>query len=96
MRELSSFPGLNVYPNPFNSGTTIAFENNEEGNVTLEVYDVRGARVRVLHTASLPPNYYEMSWDGKNTDGQPVASGVYFVRLLTPQRWGLRKVVVVR
>ena len=95
-RQLSAFPGLNVFPNPFNDGTMISFENNEGGNVTLEVYDVRGARVRVLHAGTLAPNYYEMTWDGKNDTGQPVASGVYFVRLDTPQRWGLRKAVVVR
>jgi aminopeptidase N len=95
-RQLSAFPGLNVHPNPFNDGTTISFENNEGGNVTLEVYDVSGARVRVLHAGALTPNYYEISWDGKNDSGQSVASGVYFVRLNTPQRWGLRKAVVVR
>jgi hypothetical protein len=95
-REFSSFPDLNVYPNPFNSGTVISFETNVDGNVTLEIYDVSGARIRVLHNGPLAVNFHEIAWDGRNGDGQLVASGVYFVRLNTPQRWGLRKAIVVR
>lgn len=95
-RDLTSFPSFNVFPNPFNAGTTVSFELNVSGNIEVAVFDVTGAPIRVLARESRPAGFHVVVWDGKNSSGQLVATGVYFVRLKTPQSWGLRKAVHIK
>ncbi|MCP4631857.1 MAG: T9SS type A sorting domain-containing protein [candidate division Zixibacteria bacterium] len=64
------------YPNPFNSRTTIAFTIPENGDVTLEIYDLLGRKVKTLVEGSFTANSYKMTWDSGN-----YASGIYFYRL---------------
>lgn len=70
-----------IAPNPFNPVTKISFVVNKDNMVQLNVYNIRGEKVRTLIQDRLPQNDYEMSWDGKNDAGQSVASGNYFARL---------------
>ncbi len=49
--------------------------------VTLEVYDLSGQHVRGLVGGSIPAGAHTVRWDGRDTDGIPVASGVYLYRL---------------
>jgi hypothetical protein len=71
------------YPNPFNPSTTIRYSIAAQGRVTLKIYGVTGALVRVLADEVQTPRAegYEAAWDGRNDDGASVASGVYFYRL---------------
>ncbi len=62
-----------VHPNPFNPSTNIKFVVNRDNLVQLNVYNIRGEKVRT--------NEYTMVWDGKNDNGSNVASGQYFARL---------------
>ncbi len=72
---------LGSYPNPFNPSTAIAYEVDRVTDVTLAVYDIAGARVRVLESRRAQPGRSETRWDGTDAEGRHVASGVYFVRL---------------
>lgn len=69
------------YPNPFRDHTTIAYEVDRPGPVTVTVYDLLGRRVRTLVDERQPVGVYQLAWDGRDTGGQPVASGTYFYRL---------------
>lgn len=69
------------YPNPFNPETTIHFDLATETSVTLRVYDMTGQVVRTLVQGSLQPGTYTQLWDGRNTAGIKVGSGVYFYEL---------------
>jgi hypothetical protein len=72
------------YPNPFNGRTDIRYQIAENGNLiptTLQIFDIMGQEVRTLVDEVRTPGYYTVSWDGRNEDGQEVASGVYFYRL---------------
>jgi hypothetical protein len=72
-------------PNPFNPITTIGFEVGTNQLVTVGVYDVRGALVRVLlDAAEVPPGHHEVIWDGRDARNVRVGSGVYFVRMVAP------------
>lgn len=66
------------YPNPFNPTTNIRFALPDQQHVSLEVYDVIGRRVQVLHD-----NVLEAGWHNAQFDGRRLASGVYFYRLHT-------------
>jgi hypothetical protein len=69
------------YPNPFNPSTTIPFYLPQSGATSLIVYDVRGRLVRTLIDDVLPAGPRNLEWDGRNNQGQRVASGVYLYRL---------------
>ena len=74
-----------VSPNPFNPATTVRFSLPERLPVTAEVWSVNGTRVKVLARGRLfEAGDNQLKWDGRNQAGDPVASGVYFVRLKTP------------
>jgi aminopeptidase N len=86
---------LSIVPNPFNRGTRVAFELGQGGSVEIDVYDVTGARVRSVFRGTRPAGYHEVEWDGRNAAGEPVSSGVYFVRLRAGALTLVRKAVVV-
>jgi len=68
-------------PNPFNPETRIAYRVGSARNVNLAVYDVMGRWVETLASGPHPAGVYRVTWRGRNSAGQPVASGVYFCRL---------------
>lgn len=70
-----------IAPNPFNPSTTIKFAVNRDNLVQLNVYNIRGEKVRTLVQDNLPMNEYTFVWDGKSDNGQTVSSGHYFARL---------------
>ena len=69
------------YPNPFNPSTTIAFSLPVAGIATLEIYNLKGQKVRQLLNSTLPSGSHKAVWDGINDLGQPVSSGIYFFRV---------------
>ena len=76
------------YPNPFNPETWIPYELAEAASVTLTFYDVRGRVVRTLALGHRPAGVYRTKaraayWDGRNAQGERVASGVYFYTMST-------------
>jgi hypothetical protein len=70
------------YPNPFNPLTTIDYEVPSPGDLILiSIYDVQGQFVESLLSERKNPGYYSVDWDGRNSNGEVVASGVYFVQM---------------
>lgn len=70
-------------PNPFNPATVIHYELAITGLVRLNVYDVRGQRVRELVAQSQAAGRYRVMWDGRDNHGAGAGAGVYFARLET-------------
>jgi Zn-dependent metalloprotease len=68
-------------PNPFNPRTEIRYELPADGPVSITVYDVTGREVRVLVNETKQAGMHSASWDGTDSQGQSLASGVYFYRL---------------
>ncbi|RMG65252.1 MAG: hypothetical protein D6715_08680, partial [Calditrichaeota bacterium] len=72
------------YPNPFNPSTHIRFDvpgGQTTRSVRLSVFDARGRLVQVLLDEEMPPGQHEVIWFGRNRQGQPVPSGVYYLRM---------------
>lgn len=76
-----SMSTLSVAPNPFNPQTQVKFALARAGVVRLDVFDLRGARVRTLVDEPMEAGMHEIAWDGRNEAGTRVASGVYVVKL---------------
>jgi hypothetical protein len=84
------------YPNPFNPTTTIPFVLADETDVRLSVFDARGQLVQVLVNRTLPAGANDAVWHGRDSKGNPVASGVYFCRLETPGTAQTRKLMLLK
>jgi len=92
----STFTLAQNYPNPFNNETLISFTNPVHQNLALVIYNVLGQRVRSLRDGETSPGEYSLPWDGRDDDKQPVASGVYFARLISPTDSRLIKLVLLK
>lgn len=84
------------FPNPFNPGTVIEFSLPAAAKASVEVYNVLGDRVNSLVDRYLPAGKYRVNWDGVDSDGKPVASGVYFYRLNAGDFSDTRKMLLVK
>jgi len=85
-----------VYPNPFNPSTTISFSTPRAQAVNVELYNLRGQKVCNLHHGDLPGGTHHLQWNGRDEDGRPVASGMYFVRISTPDYTRSLKMVLMK
>lgn len=85
------------YPNPFNPTTTIEFSIRDRAHVSLKVYNVAGQLVKTLEDNVLRAGVYtNYQWDGMDNHSQPVASGVYFYKLVTKNYSQTRKMVLLK
>jgi hypothetical protein len=90
-----TFIGTN-FPNPFAGGTTIPVGLREGGQVRIRVFDAGGRVVRTLIDENLPGGVRQVTWDGRNAQGIPVASGFYVVRVEAEGKVLNRPLKVVR
>ena len=82
------------YPNPFNPSTRIAFGLPEMGRVRLDIFDLMGRHIRTLVDADLTAGMYEIVWDGRDSRGQKVASGIYLYKLQAPDALLQKKMIL--
>ena len=83
-------------PNPFNPSTTIRFTLPEAAQVSLIITDVKGSVVTRLVEERMPAGTTDVRWNGTNSDGRPVSSGVYFYRLHAGKEIQTRKMVLLK
>ena len=69
------------FPNPFTSGTNIAYDNPRPGRVEIRIYSVSGQLVRTLDEGERPAGANRVTWNAKDERGEKVPPGVYFYRL---------------
>ena len=89
------------YPNPFNPETWIPYHLAADADVSLSIYDVSGRLVRTIDLGYQPAGLYAnrsdaIYWDGRNTHGEHVASGVYVYRLTAGDYSASRRMVIVK
>jgi len=90
---------LRVSPSPFGVQTEISFGlpgSAARAPAEVLVLDAAGRRVRSLHSGVAEAGLQRVVWDGKDDQGAPVASGIYFVRLKGKDCAGVAKVVAIR
>jgi hypothetical protein len=84
-------------PNPFNPTTTVHYEVPQPGGmVSLRVYNVAGQLIRILVNEFKEPGYRTVVWDGRDGRGVPVASSVYFVRMVAASFTDVRRIVLLK
>lgn len=70
------------YPNPFNPTTNISFSLSKPSNVRLEIFNIRGEKVRSLTNGYFNAGYWTAVWNGKNDNGLSAPSGMYMYRMI--------------
>jgi len=74
------------YPNPFNPTTKIRFSNDRTANVKVHVYSLKGERVATILNSQLNSGTYDVSWNGMNSSGKVVPSGMYLYEVRSEER----------
>lgn len=87
---------LGNFPNPFNPETQIAFALAEATDPVISIYDVRGTLVRREELGTLGPGIHEWMWGGRDSKGENLGSGVYFVVLKAGRVVEKRKLTLIK
>ena len=69
------------YPNPFNPNTSIQFDLADEGYIELDVYNSFGQLISKLLNQNMKAGHYSIKWDGTDSSGKSIKSGIYFYKL---------------
>ena len=84
------------FPNPFNPSTTISFDIREEGAVRLDIFNIRGQRVRTLVNEEKTSGKYTIEWIGTDDNGRSVGSGIYFYRMTAVEYSETKRMVLMK
>ncbi len=84
------------YPNPFNSATTFSFTIPIKTHVNLTIYNILGQRIIGLVNDALPAGRHQITWEGLDSKGNPVASGIYFAKFIAGDYSVSRKMTIVK
>lgn len=97
----TEFDLLQNYPNPFNPETWIPFKLAQNANVVIHIYSAKGQLVRTITLGNKNAGIYVKKakaayWDGRDSEGSKVASGVYFYTLQAGEFRATRKMVIMK
>jgi hypothetical protein len=83
-------------PNPFNPSTTIRYDLASAARVELQIFDLAGHSVRTLRAGDEAAGRHELTWQGRDDAGRPVATGVYFYQLRAGNEVETRRMVLTK
>ncbi|MBN1352610.1 T9SS type A sorting domain-containing protein [candidate division KSB1 bacterium] len=84
------------YPNPFNSTTELSYDLPKDSHVKLSIYNLTGAEIRALLNDRQPAGQYRMCWDGRDSAGNLVPTGVYLFNMQAGEFTATRKIVLLK
>jgi hypothetical protein len=84
------------YPNPFNPKTKIEFTVPRVSDVTIEIYNVMGQKIKTLVNERMQPGLRSVTWDGTDDKGVAVATGVYLYRMTAGDFVESKKMVLLK
>jgi hypothetical protein len=87
-----NYLAVNVYPNPFNTCTNIAIENDNADKYAIQIFDIRGRLIKEKYLTGRQVYV----WDGTDNAGRAVSTGTYFVRVKTAERQATKKIVLLK
>lgn len=91
-----SFTLYSGFPNPFNSQTQIVFDLPESREVDVTIYNLLGQSVKSLFQGTKDAGTHTLCWEGTDSQGRAVSSGVYLVILTAGQHKFQRKLVLIK
>ena len=95
--ELAKVALYQNYPNPFNPQTTISFSVAQTLSfVNLEIFNIKGQKVKTLIDEKLPAGTHQVVWDGKDDNNKSVSSGIYFYRINSGDFTDTKKCIILK
>jgi len=86
-----------IYPNPFNPNTTISFSVAQTpALITLDIYNIKGQKVKTLINEQLSAGKYSVMWNGKDESGKNTSSGIYFCKFRTGKYLSTKKIILMK
>lgn len=84
------------YPNPFNPETKISYTLANQQNVKLAIYNYKGQLVNTLVNSVQKAGFHTVNWNGNNSMGRKVASGVYYIKLVSDKKSMVKKAIMLK
>jgi len=84
------------YPNPFNPVTNIAFDIAKDSNVKIEIFNIKGQKVKTLLNDNKKAGKYSVQWNGVDDNNHNVGSGIYFYRMETENYTATNKMLLMK
>jgi hypothetical protein len=85
------------YPNPFNPETNIAYDIKQAGNVTIEVFNMKGQKVRTLVDENKEAGTHTVEWNGVDDNNQSISSGIYFYKMKAADKYtSVKKMILLK
>ncbi len=88
--------GLSIYPNPFQSSATLSFHLKSPQKVKLEIFNIRGQKVKTLINAFLESGKHDLDWNGTDESNHQLASGIYFCSSYLGNKHRIQKLILVK
>jgi hypothetical protein len=92
----TSYRLLQNHPNPFNAGTLIKYEISQAGPVSVKIYNLAGQEILEIVNAVQHPGRYQINWNGRDSQGETVPSGVYICRIQAGSFVQTQRMIMVR
>lgn len=83
---LSIISNLNVFPNPLSGAATISFSLDQSQNVTLKIFDLTGRLMSTVANETMNSGDHQLQWNASDENGNPLNTGIYLLKLETPNR----------
>lgn len=87
---------LNAFPNPFNPSTTISYSLAAGADVSIDIYNSRGQKIRTFQRSHSNMGRFQVIWDGKDSRGNTCASGVYLYRMSSGSYSASQKMIILK
>jgi subtilisin family serine protease len=87
---------LGNYPNPFNPETTISFTLKNPGHVTLDIFNLKGQKVKTLINEYKASGRHDIVWNGTDQNNSNVASGIYFYKMRNGKYSSTKKMILMK
>jgi len=84
------------YPNPFNPTTQIEYAIPVSNNVTIEIFNSLGQKVRTLVDRYMSAGTYHTTWDGMDDNGNVMPSGVYFYKMTSSHFNAVKRMLLMK
>ncbi len=84
------------YPNPFNSETNIRLALPTEENVSISIFNSMGQKIKSIVSKKLQPGFYNFRWDGKDSSGSSISTGLYIIYVKTKNNLYTLKTLLIK
>lgn len=85
-----------VYPNPFSNSVSISFQSGQKRDVRIHIYDINGSKIKSLKPVSGTGGISKTNWDGTDSKGCRVESGVYLIQLISEHQKQFSRVLYLK